>query len=189
MVDNRTYVRFDRNDYSVPHDRVRRTLVVLATPEVVRVLDGDEEVARHSRCFDKRATIERPEHIAALTAWKRKARASRGLDRLRQVAPSSVELLEGAAKRGHNLGAATAALGRLLDTWGPEALESALRAAIEADALHTAAVRQILDQRAQAAGTPPPLAVTLPDDPKVRDLHVVPHDLSSYDDLGDDDVA
>ena len=178
------YVRFDRNDYSVPHDRVRRTLTVLATPEVVRVLEGSEEVARHARSFDRRAVIEDPAHVAALVAWKRKARAARGLDRLRQVVPSSPTLLQGAARRGHNLGSATAALLRLLDTWGPDALESAVQAAIEADALHVAAVGQILDQRAQARRTPPPLAVVLPDDPKVRDLHVVPHDLSTYDDLG-----
>lgn len=187
-VGRQPYVRFDRNDYSVPHDRVRRTVVVVATPEVVRVLDGDVEIALHSRSFDKRAVVENPEHVAALAAWKRKARAARGMDRLRAVVPSSPELLEGAAKRGHNLGSATAALLRLLDTWGPEALESAVRAAIEADALHVAAVGQVLDQRAQAEGTPPPLAVALPDDPKVRDLHVVPHDLADYDDLGDDDV-
>jgi hypothetical protein len=78
---------------------------------------------------------------------------------------------------------------RLLDTWGPDALESAVQAAIEADALHVAAVGQILDQRAQARRTPPPLAVVLPDDPKVRDLHVVPHDLSTYDDLGGGDAS
>ena len=35
----------------------------------------------------------------------------------------------------------------------------------------------------------PPLAVVLPDDPKVRDLHVVPHDLSTYDDLGGGDAS
>ncbi len=34
------YVRFDLNDYSVPADYVRRTLVVLATEERVRIADG-----------------------------------------------------------------------------------------------------------------------------------------------------
>lgn len=182
------YVRFDRNDYSVPHDRVGRSLVVLATPESVRVLDGDTEVARHSRSFDRGGVVENPVHLEALVAWKRKARAARGLDRLRQVVPSSPTLLEGAARRGHNLGSATAALLRLLDTWGPEPLESAVQAALASDALHVAAVRQILEQRAQDAGTPPPVAVALPDDPKVRDLHVRPHDLATYDDLGGDDA-
>ena len=178
------YVRFDRNDYSVPHDRVRRTLVVLATPDTVRVLDEDTEVARHSRSFDKRAVIEEPAHLEALVAWKRKARAARGMDRLRHAVPSSPGLLEGAARRGHNLGSATAGLLRLLDTWGAEAVESAVQEALAVDALHVAAVRQILEQRAQDAGTPPPVAVTLPDDPKIRDLHVRPHDLATYDHIG-----
>ena len=178
------YVRFDRNDYSVPHDRVRRTLVLLATPDTVRVVDGDQEIARHPRSFDKRAVIEDPKHLEALVAWKRKARAARGMDRLRHAVPSSPKLLEGAAHRGHNLGSATAGLLRLVDTWGAEDVESAVQEALRADALHVAAVRQILEQRAQDAGTPPPIAVPLPDDPKVRDLHVQPHDLATYDDLG-----
>ena len=33
------YARFDKNDYSVPHDRVNRTLLVLATLKTVRILD------------------------------------------------------------------------------------------------------------------------------------------------------
>ena len=65
-----------------------------------------------------------------------------------------------------------------------EAVESAVQEALSVDALHVAAVRQILEQRAQDAGTPPPIAVTLPDDPKVRDLHVQPHDLATYDNIG-----
>ena len=183
------YVRFDKNDYSVPHDHVRRILTVLATPETVRVLDGEQEVASHERSFDRKAQIENPEHIEALVAWKREARASRGIDLLRHAAPSSQPLLEGAAKRGHNLGSSVAALLRLLDTWGAEALESAVGEALAADALHVGAVRQVLERRAQAAGTPPPLPVSLPDDPKIRDVHVRPHDLASYDTVGggDDD--
>ena len=34
------YVRFDTNDYSVPHTHVRRTLTVLADESSVRILDG-----------------------------------------------------------------------------------------------------------------------------------------------------
>lgn len=180
------YVRFDRNDYSVPHDHVRRTLTVLASPQRVRILDGDIEVAAHARSFDKGAQIENPEHIAALVAWKRKARAARGKDRLRHAVPSSPALLEGAARRGHNLGSAVAALLRLVDTWGAEAVERAVVEVLAADALHVGAVRQVLERRAQEAGTPPPIPVALPDDPKVRNLHVQPHALSTYDALGDD---
>jgi transposase len=175
------YVRFDRNDYSVPHDRVRRQLQVRATSERVRVFESNELLADHPRSFDKRAQIENPAHLEALREQKREARQARGMDRLRHEAPSSTALLEGAAQRGHNLGSAVAGLCRLLDTWHAEALESAIVKALEADRMHVAAVRQILEQRAQRQDQLPPLPVHLPDDDRVRDLHVQPHALGGYD--------
>lgn len=181
------YVRFDLNDYSVPHDRVRRRLSVRATPTNVRVLDGDEVVARHKRSFDKGAQVEDPEHLRALAEAKRNAREQRGLDRLHHAVPSATKLLQGAAKRGHNLGSAVAGLLRLLDTWGPEAVEGAVVECLAADALHVAAVRQVLDRRQQEAELPPPSRVELPDDPRVRELTVVPHALDAYD-LGGHDA-
>lgn len=186
-VGKQPYIRFDLNDYSVPHDRVRRGLTVRATPTVVRIFDHAELVAQHPRSFDKGAQVEDPRHLEALTAWKRNAREQRGMDRLHHAVPSSSTLLQGAARRGHNLGSAVAGLLRLLDTWGPEAVESAVVEAIAADALHVAAVRQILDRRQQEADLPPPSRVELPDDPRVRELTVVPHSLNAYDDLGGHD--
>ncbi|RMG59341.1 MAG: IS21 family transposase, partial [Gammaproteobacteria bacterium] len=103
------YARFDRNDYSVPHTQVRRTLTVVASPTTVRILDGAEEVARHPRSYDKGQQIEQPEHIEALVQVKRQARCHRGQDRLAQAAPSSQSLLTQAAERGDNLGSITAA--------------------------------------------------------------------------------
>ena len=67
------YARFDGNDYSVPHTRVRRTLTVRATPTTVRVLDGTEVVATHPRSYGYREQIEDAAHIAALVAAKRAA--------------------------------------------------------------------------------------------------------------------
>src|SRR3989304_5013618 len=52
------YVRFDLNDYTVPHTQVRKTLTVVADPERVRVLDGPLTVAAHPRCYDQGAQIE-----------------------------------------------------------------------------------------------------------------------------------
>ncbi|EQD26726.1 transposase, partial [mine drainage metagenome] len=54
------YVRFDLNDYSVPHTHVRRTLEVLATVETVRVTDGSTVIATHPRSYDRGAQIEEP---------------------------------------------------------------------------------------------------------------------------------
>jgi len=165
----------------VPHDRVRRRLELRATSERVRLFEAGELLAEHVRSYDKGARVEDPAHLEALRAAKRQARQAGGMNRLRHAVPASVALLEGAARRGHNLGSAVAGLCRLLDTWGPETVESAVATAVEADTLHVAAVRQVLEQRAEARQQPPPLAVRLPDDPRVRDLHVTPHALGGYD--------
>jgi hypothetical protein len=189
-IGKQPYARFDRNDYSVPHDHVRRTVVVVATSKTVRVLDGDDVISEHVRSFDRGALVENPEHLAALTAAKRQAREQRGMDRLHHAVPTSAKLLAGAALRGHNIGSAVAALLRLIDTSGSEAVEAAVQEVVAADMLHVAAVRQVLERRRQERGRVVPLPVHLPDDPRVRDAAVRPHDLATYDDIGgqnDDD--
>ena len=54
------YVRFDANDYSVPHRYVERTLVVSATLKTVRVLDAGTVLATHPRSFDRGPADRRP---------------------------------------------------------------------------------------------------------------------------------
>jgi hypothetical protein len=83
------YVRFDRNDYSIPASHVRRTLTVVASLSEVRVVDGAAVLATHPRSYDKGQQVEDPAHIAALTAHKRQARQHRGTDRLAAAAPST----------------------------------------------------------------------------------------------------
>ena len=81
------YVRFDKNDYSVPHTLSGKPLVVVASLEQVRIVRGSEVVATHPRSFHKGEVIEDPAHVEAL--WRQKAAASksRGLDRLTRAAP------------------------------------------------------------------------------------------------------
>jgi hypothetical protein len=56
------YVRFDLNDYTVPHTSVQRVLTVLADPHEVRIVDGAELLASHRRSYDKGAQIEVAAH-------------------------------------------------------------------------------------------------------------------------------
>ena len=177
------YVRFDTNDYSVPHDRVRRTLIVLAGEKRLRILDGNEVIAHHERTYDKGAQVEDPAHLAELQQRKREARQHRGLDRLSQAVPNSADLMIRLAERGINLGSATAALLRLLDRYGARDLEHAITEALTQQAPHPNSVRHILERNAKARGSAPPLPVPLPDDPRVRNLTVRPHDLKTYDSL------
>lgn len=183
------YVRFDRNDYSVPHTHVRRTLTLIANLERVRVVDGtsSDVVAEHARCWDRGQQIERVEHVAALVEDKRKARAHRGLDRLTRAVPGSDRLVQFAAEQGRSLGGTTAGLLRLLDQYGAEELGGAIDEAVERGVPHPHAVRQSLERRRQDRDLPPALPVRLPDDPRLSDLVVTPHALSNYDQLEDSD--
>jgi hypothetical protein len=177
------YVRFDRNDYSVPPTHVRRVLTVVASPTRVRVLDGADVIAEHERSYDKDKQVEDDAHIEALVARKHQARHHRGQDRLAQAAPGSRQLLIQAAERGSNLGSITAALLRLLARYGAEELEVAIGEALERGVPHPNAVRLSLERRREQRDQAPPVAVALPEDRRVRDLVVRPHKLDGYDQL------
>lgn len=182
------YVRFDWNDYSIPHTHVRRWLTVLADLQQVRILDGVQVLACHRRSFDRGMQIEDPAHIAALTDHKRAARAHRGADRLGHAAPASRELLTRAASRGENLGTITAALLRLLERYGAAELQAAILDALSRGVPHPNAVRLALERRREARRQPPPVALCLPAHVQQRDRPVQPHRLDTYDQLsGDDD--
>jgi transposase len=177
------YVRFDLNDYSLPHELVRQTVVVLGSPTTVRIIHQGQVVAEHERSFDRGQQIEDASHIERLVEHKRQAKEHRGLDRLAAAAPASRELLVRLAQRGGNLGTATARLLRLLEEFGAAPLQQAILEALDQDIPHHHAVRQILERRRRAAGLAPAVPVQLPDDPRVRELVVRPHTLESYDAL------
>lgn len=175
------YVRFDWNDYTVPHTHVRRTLSVLADEQRVRIFEGITELANHPRSFDRHQQIEDPSHLQTLIEHKRRVRAHRGCDALAQVAPASTQLLQMAAQRGHNLGSITAALLRLLDQYGAPALQAGILDAIARDVPHPNAVRFALERSRERSGRPPPLALALPEHVARRDAPMRTHSLDSYD--------
>jgi hypothetical protein len=175
------YVRFDWNDYTVPHTHVQRTLSVLADEQRVRVFDGITELANHPRSFDRHQVIEEPAHLQALVEHKRAARAHRGCDALAQVASASTELLQMAAQRGYSLASITAALLRLLDQYGAASLQAGLQEAIARDVPHPNAVRVALERARERAGSPPPLALALPEHVARRDAPMRTQSLAAYD--------
>ena len=180
-VSKTPYVRFDWNDYTVPHTHVRCTVSVLADEQRVRVFDGIKELANHPRSYDRHQQIEEPAHLEALVQHKGKARAHRGCDALARVAPACTELMQMAAQHGHNLGSITAALLRLLDQYGAQSLQAAVLDAIERKVPHPNAVRLALERARERTGRPPALALALPEHVAKRDAPMRTHSLASYD--------
>jgi transposase len=179
------YVRFDLNDYSIPHTHTRRPLIVLATLTAVRVLDPATEavLSSHVRSWDRDQQIEHPPHIEALIEHKRAAKQHRAIDRLHAALPHSRALLVTVAERGGGLGGTTYALSKLLDTERADHLDAAIAEALARGTPHLGAVRHLLDRARRDRGEPPAVEPHLPTDPRLEGIVVRPHPLSTYDRL------
>jgi hypothetical protein len=180
-VNKTPYVRFDLNDYSVPHDQVQKTLMVKATLNTVTVLDGVHVVAQHARSFDKGAQIESETHIATLAAHKKQARLHRGQHRLTHAMECARDFLNAAAVHGYPLRSTTSQLIVLLDDYGASLLNEAMLDALNRGVPHPNAVRlslqRLLDERQQL----PAVSQVLSLDKRVNELVVKPHSLSDYE--------
>lgn len=175
------YVRFDLNDYSVPHKHVNCTLTVLATNHAVTITDGTHVLAQHIRSYDKAQQIELNEHIEALIAQKKKASLHRGQHRLTHATSSACEFLNAAAVRGHPLRSTTSQLIQLLDDYGAADLDEAMTEALARGVPHPNAVRLNLQRLLDERELPPPASFDLSKNQRINELVVRPHALSNYD--------
>jgi hypothetical protein len=167
-VDKTAFIRFDTNDYSVPHEYAQEesTLTVAADDITVRVLKGEVEVARHARCGGRRQCVEDLSHREALLAQKRGANEAKGQERLRAIAPDVDILFARWVETGRNVGSLTARLAGLLRSY-------------DDDTHDVGAVAVVCEQLRRKANKPVPLDVVLGS--HVPDRDVIPHSLEGYD--------
>jgi len=175
------YVRFDLNDYSIPHTYVKKTLTVIATLKKVKILDGLEVIAEHKRCFDRHRQIENPEHVAELIKRKKKARQHRGQNRLTHAVSCGQAFLNQVAAQGYHLKTIVKQMLQLLDDYGAAALEIAINEALIQKVPHPNRVQLNLEKNRKQPH--PLIPFSLPNDTRVRDLVVRPHELKNYDQL------
>jgi transposase len=180
------YVRFDLNDYSIPHTHISRPLTLIASEKRVRILDGLFEIADHPRSYERARRIEDKQHFAALEVEKRRARELRGRHRLTDAIPTANALLEAAAVRGESLSHFTLALLRLLDVCGKDALQSAIATALQRGAASAASIERIIDQQRQKENRPVPLGPLALRDERAASLRTQSHTLDGYDALSKD---
>ncbi|MHB1844240.1 MAG: IS21 family transposase [Deltaproteobacteria bacterium] len=178
------YVRFDGNDYSIPHTHVKKPLTLCASEVTVRLLDGAQELARHPRSYDKGAVVEDPEHLQRLAQVKRQAHEIRGRDLLCTLCKNARPLVEELARRGEHVAPHTLRLLKLLDRYGPSEVDRAISETMARGALSADAVAQLLDQETRRHKLAPVLQPIPLDDPRIRNLRVAQHALEPYDALG-----
>jgi transposase len=177
------YVRFDKNDYSIPHTLITEPITLVASESRVRILDAAQAVvADHARSYDAAQRIEEPAHLAGLR-WRKRSAGHTPRDRVVEACPRAHEFFAELCRREVPLSSQTAKLRRLLDVHGPDALDAALAEALARGAVSAASVAHILDRQQREANKPPPLVPIISSDPRVRDLRVIPHSLDPYDAL------
>jgi transposase len=183
------YVRFDLNDYSIPPDVVGHPLTIAATETLVRILDGQQEIARHRRSYDRHELVVDPAHQEALLAEKRKAAGSTPGGRLVNAVPEAEAFLDAAFQRGESAASQTVQLLRLLDDYGAAELRAAMREALERNTPRASSVAFILNRRRRQSRRRPPTPVDLSRRPDLADVDIQPHDPETYDELtrNDDD--
>lgn len=180
------YIRFDLNDYSIPHTHVQKSLTVRAGLNQVRILDDAEVIAAHPRSYGKGEQIEQQSHVDALCESKYQASQHHAQNRLQKASPLTPELLQGAIERGHVLKRTLRELNELLNTYGRAEYHQAVEEALNTQSPTADAVRQVLVRRRDEQGRQPAIAIPVPDSAR----HMVkPQQLNSYDTLchpGDD---
>jgi len=181
------YVRFDLNDYSIPHTHVGIPLTLIASETRVRIVDGLFPLCEHPRSYERARRIEAKEHFVALEAEKRRARELRGRHRLFDAIPSAHALLEAASVRGESISHFTLALLRLLEVCGKDALTLAIATATERGAISIASIEHVLEQQRRKEKRPVPLGPFALKDERASQLRTQSHALDAYDALSKDE--
>jgi transposase len=177
------YVRFDQNDYSIPHTHVGRPLTLIASETTVRILDGLFELAQHKRSYERHRRFELQQHLDALHAQKRRARELRGRHRLFDACPSAGPFLTEALQRGESPSHTTLALLRLVDAFDAKTVDNAIKAAAIRGAFGVASVEHIIDQERKKRRLAPPIGALALRDERARSLRTKTHALDAYDAL------
>lgn len=181
--DKTCYIRFDLNDYSVPPEFCRRRLTLTASDREVRMLDGQTEVARHERSYDRGQVIDAPSHTEAVLAQRIAAMPSRRRDTLVAQIPAARELIEMLVARGEAIHSHLRRLYDLIEQHGEKEVAAAIVEATQRGTPKSESVAHILGRNEAGRRSLPTIPVHLPDRPAVRDLVVKSHDLGQYDNL------
>lgn len=178
-VDKTAFVRFDKNDYSVPSAYAQKTLTLCTSDTELRLLEGSTLLAHHARCYGLRQTLEDPEHHRDLVAQRPAARAPKGRERLRAVLPDIDRLFSRWLLDGCNVGWLTLRTLKLLDLYGPTVLAQAVTQALARGTSDLGALAMLCEQSRRAQHRPVPLDIPL--GPTVPEREVLPHCLENYD--------
>jgi transposase len=180
------YISVDGNTYSVPHLLVMELVTVSLSRDFVKVLVNGSIMAEHRRSYHRDKCIENKDHIEALRQQKALSQPVTRGQELQSLLPSFSDYLTAAIESGKNIGSEIAAISRLVDSYGSKLVNQAIEEVILSGTVHSGLVTLILDRNRFESQVQVPLPVVgLENNPKLQNINVKPHDIASYDALGE----
>jgi len=188
LVTPHARIQFDGNRYSVPPLLVRKTVMLRANANELRILDQGVEVARHPRCYEKRRLLVQDDHRLAALKLRRRRQADQREEEFDALGPEAREfhlkLLSMPVK-------ATVHLRRLLGLvrlYGRKDVLAALRQALQYQTYDAAYVEAILVQERRRRELPSPTPLRPKRRELIEEIHLEEPDPGRYDRLcGDAD--
>jgi transposase len=182
-ADRYGYVHFDRNLYSVPLAAAGIPLTLWVYEDIVAISDGKEELVRHRRSYDAGEKIEDRRHRDEIEAYKNKPRISHAIQKLSDGLPDLQPLIHQWIQFHLDTKALTNFISKAKALHGPDLVNQIIVRAHKQRASRIEDLSRYLYESLQEVEPNPPLNLTLPDNPSVRDLTIRSHDLNLYDDL------
>lgn len=157
------HVSFKKHQYSVPHQYIRKTVLIRARERLVEIYHQNKRIACHVRCDHPGYSTEN-EHMPDNHRWVQEWSPERFTRWGRQIGPNTEALIQAVlASRRHPQQAYRSCLGilKLSDTYSPLLLEAACALALENDVISYKAIKRILDTKKdvlEASSSPEPIA-------------------------------
>ena len=177
------FVRFDKNDYSIPFQLVGQPLSIKADQRSVMISHRGQVVANHSRSFSGGEKIADQQHFKGLLDSRPNGHTVAAKCYLTDMIPEAEEFFRLMVERGGNIGSATAKIFELIRTYGQRIVAEAVAQAVNRSYGEADYVARVCDQFARKSKAPAAIQVVLPAQLPGVGINVIPHNTASYDDL------
>jgi len=172
-------VHFDGNRYSVPARHAGTRVRLRAYADKVLVYREGQLIASHRRSHELGRDVVDPEHESALVKQRRHARDQQTLQRFLRLSPEAETYYKQLAEHRPNPFFHVRKIVALIEIYGEEKTERALRDAMEFCAYSAECITNLLEQRARVQPEPGVLHVTRGAD--LLELDIPQSDLSIYE--------
>jgi transposase len=178
-------VEFETNRYSVPTDKARKKLVLKAYSFRIDILDQNEVIATHPRCYERQQDVLDPLHYLPLLEKRPGAfDHAKPIRRWRETWPPAYETLLSRLREQWPDGRGVREFVRILNLHGdhpPEQVQQAVEQALAYGCPHADGVMLCLRQLAEPE--PMVLSLDLSNHPELRVVAAEGPNLACYDQL------